>query len=64
VRLLAEQVLDDLLDLRDARRAADEHDLVDLPGIDAGIGERLLGRADRLLQQILHELLELGPREP
>jgi hypothetical protein len=30
VRLLAEELLDDLLHARDARRAADEHDLVDV----------------------------------
>ena len=42
VRLLAEQLLDDLLHPRDARRAADEHDLVDLARVDAGVGERLL----------------------
>ena len=34
-----------------------------LLGLDAGVGERLLGRADRLLQQVVDELLELGPRQ-
>ena len=34
VRLLAEQVLDDRLHARNARRAADEHDFVDLAGVD------------------------------
>ena len=63
VRLLAEELLDDLLHLRDTRRAADEHHLVDLREVDARIGERLLGRADRPLQQIVHELLELRARE-
>ena len=42
VRFLAEEFLDDLLHLRDARRAADEHDFVDLARVDAGIVERLL----------------------
>jgi hypothetical protein len=37
VRLLAEQLLDDRLDPRDPRRTADEHDLVNLRGIDPGI---------------------------
>ena len=32
-------------------------------GVDAGVGERLLGRADRPLQQILDERLELGARQ-
>ena len=63
VRLLAEQVLDDLLHLRDARRAADQHDFVDLRGVDAGVGQRLLRRADGLLQQIVDELLELRARQ-
>ena len=45
VRLLAEQLLDDLLHLRHARHAADEHDLVDLGRLEAGILDRLLARA-------------------
>jgi hypothetical protein len=61
VRILAEQLLDDLLDLRDARRAADQHHLVDVRRLDAGVRQRLLGRADRPLQQLLDQLLELGP---
>ena len=63
VRLLAEQVLDDLLHARDARRSADEHDLVDLRRVEPGIRERLLGRADGLLQQVFDELLELRARQ-
>ena len=31
--------------------------------VDAGVGERLLGRADGLLQQVFDELLELRARE-
>ena len=64
MRFLAEEILDDLLHLRNAGRAADEHDFVDLRGIHAGIGERLLRRANRLLQQIVDELLELRARQP
>ena len=63
VRLLAEQLLDDRLHLRNARRAADQHDLVDLRRVDAGVGQRLLGRADGPLQQVVDELLELGARQ-
>ena len=63
VRLLAEELLDDLLHLRNARRTADQHDFVDLRRVDAGIGKRLLGRADRLLQQVVDELLELRARQ-
>ena len=42
VRLLAEQLLDDLLHLGHARHAADEHHLVDLGRLEAGVLERLL----------------------
>ena len=59
VRLLAEQLLDDRLHLGDARRPADEHHLVDLRRIEPGVGERLLGRPDGLLQQVLDQLFEL-----
>jgi hypothetical protein len=46
-----------------AGRSADQHDLVDLAGIDAGVGERLLHRAHRPLQQIVDELFELRARQ-
>jgi hypothetical protein len=62
VRLLAEQLLDDLLDFgmrvdpptsttfsRSSTRST------------LRVGERLLGRADGLLQQIVDELIELRP---
>ena len=42
VGLLAEDVLDDLLDLRHAGRAADQDDLVDLLGLEPGVLQRLL----------------------
>ena len=63
VRFLAEQLLDDRLHARDARRAADQHDFVDLRRVDAGVGQRLLGRADRLLQQVFDQRLELRARQ-
>ena len=44
VRLLAEQLLHDLLHLRHAGHAADEHDLVDVGRLEAGVLERLLAR--------------------
>jgi hypothetical protein len=62
-RLLAEEILDQLLDRRHARLAADEHHLVDLPGLEAGVGDRLLAGADRAPDQVFDQLLELGPRE-
>ena len=43
--------------------AADQHDLVDVPGFDAGVRERLLDRSHRALQQIVDELLELRARQ-
>ena len=63
VRLLAEQLLDDLLHARNARRAADEHHLVDGRWRHAGVLQRLLRRPDGLLQQVLDERLELRPRQ-
>ena len=45
VRLLAEELLHQLLDLRDARAAADQHHLVDLAGLEAGVLQALAHRA-------------------
>ena len=48
VRLLAEEVLDQLLDRRDAGRAADQHDLVDVLGVEpASFSAFLLGAIER-----------------
>ena len=63
VRLLLEEVLDDLLNLRHARLAADEDDLVDLLGPQAGILQRLLHRRNGALNQIVDQLFELRPAE-
>ena len=52
VRLLAEEVLHQLLNLRRAGRTANQHDLVDLRRLEAGVGERPLNRTHRTLQQI------------
>jgi hypothetical protein len=59
VRLLAEEVLDELLDLRDARRSADEDDLVDLVRRHARVLQALAHGRHRALQEVPHELLEL-----
>ena len=40
VRRAAEELADALANVRDARRAADEHDLVDLRGRELGVLER------------------------
>ena len=63
VRLLADQLLDLRLHGRHAGHAADEHDVVDLRRVEPGVGERLLRRADRALEQVVRELLELRARE-
>src|SRR2546427_721481 len=42
---------------------ADQHDLIHVLGRDAGVGHRLLARLDRALDEIVHQLLELGPRQ-
>src|SRR2546425_10096936 len=64
VRLLAvEQLAHRPDDRRHPRHAADEDDLVDLVRRDAGVGEALLHRADRLLDEVADELFELAPRE-
>ena len=46
-----------------ARRAADQHDFVDLRRLDAGVRQRLLDRRHRALQQVVDQLLELGARQ-
>ena len=64
VRLLAaEHPLDRLDDRRHPGHPADENDLVDVGGREAGVLDRLLDRAGRLLDQVADELLELGAGE-
>ena len=55
---LPNRLLDDLLNLRDARRSADQHHFVDLRRSHAGIGQRLLAGLDRTVENIGHHLLE------
>ena len=52
-----------VLDGGDARRAADEDDLVDVVGRQLGVGQRLLDRAAAALDQVGRQLLELRARE-
>ena len=63
VRVLAEELADELLHFRHPRRSADQHDLVDLAGIDARVGQRLPHRRHRALEQVVDELLEARPRQ-
>ena len=58
-RLAAKDRLDGLDDLGHTRHATNEDDLLDLGGLHAGVGERLLARLYRLLDQGADELLEL-----
>src|SRR4029079_11992103 len=59
VGLFPEEFLDDLLDLRNARRATDENHFVDLVRLETRILERLLHGRNRPLNQVVHQLLEL-----
>ena len=51
VRLFAEDLLDELLHLGNARRTADEHDFVDLARLQLGVLQRLQHRAAAALDQ-------------
>jgi len=50
-------------DLGDARRAADQHELVHLVLLQRGVVQHLLDGPQRLLEQVHAELLELGARD-
>jgi hypothetical protein len=63
VRLLAEQLLHHLLDLRHAGHAADQHHLVDVGGGQAGVLQRALHRPDRALDEVIDQLLEFRAAE-
>ena len=61
--LLARDLLDLVLHRRDARRAADEDDLVDLALLQAGVAHRLANRAGRALDEVGGQVVELRARE-
>ena len=63
MRLAAEEGLHRLDHLRHARHAADEHHFLDLGGLQPGILQRVGAGADGLLDEIVHQALELGARE-
>ena len=63
MRLLAEELLHCLDDLRHAGHAADEDDLVDLARRDAGVLQRLAAGLDRLLDEVIDQGFELGARQ-
>ena len=63
VRLLAEDLAHDLRHLRRAGLAADEQHLVDLLRLHLRVGQAALAGLDRLLEQIVGQLLVLLPGE-
>jgi hypothetical protein len=63
VRLAAEQRAHLLLHHRDPRAAADQHDLLDVRRLVAGVLERLLARPEAAVDEVLDQLLELRARE-
>ena len=60
VRLLAEDLLDDLLDARHAGRAADQDDLVDVGRLELGVFHGLQDRPAAAFEEVIGQLLELG----
>ncbi len=60
MRLLAEQLLHDFLNLRHARHAADQHHFADFGGGQPRILQRLAARLDGLLDEIVDQRFELG----
>ena len=61
VRLAAKEVLHRLLNLWHAGHAADQHHLVDLACLDAGVLQRGLAWANRALDQIVDQAFHFGP---
>ena len=59
VRLLAGDALHRVLHGGNAGRAADQNDLVDVLGGEAGVAQRLIHRTDGLFDQICRQLVEL-----
>ena len=61
VRLLVEELLDEFLHLRNPGRATDEHDLVNVLGVELRVLERLDHRSAAPLDEAVAHLLELRP---
>jgi hypothetical protein len=59
VRVLAEEVADQLLDLRHAGHPAHKDDFVDLLRVDPRVLEALAHGSHRPLEEVFHELLQL-----
>src|SRR3984893_14850868 len=63
VRLPPEQLLHGFLDFRHAGLSADQHDLVDVRRLQAGILQCSLARPDRALDQVVDQCFQLGAGE-
>src|SRR5438874_13633208 len=63
MRRPTEQLLDAAAHERDARRAADEHDLVDLRRVEARVYKRLAAGAERAVDNRRDERLEFRARD-
>src|SRR5205085_12598821 len=63
VRLFADQLARGLDDLRHARHATDEHQLVDVLLGELRVGQAILDRLDGALEKRIGQLLELRARE-
>ncbi len=63
VRVLTEGFLHQILDRGDARRSTHEDHLVNIARVQVRVGERLLHRLARPLDEIAHELLEPAARQ-
>ena len=61
MRLLAKHLFDHFLNLRHARRAADQDNLVDVAGLHLGVRQHLLDRTAATLDQRIYQLLEHRP---
>ncbi|OQA42697.1 MAG: NAD-specific glutamate dehydrogenase [Spirochaetes bacterium ADurb.Bin315] len=60
VRLFSEELLDHRLHGGDSRRSANEDDLIDITGAQAGIAKGVLDGLSGSIDQIGDQLLELG----
>lgn len=58
--LTVEEVLDQLLDLRDTSGSSHQHDFVDLVLLELGLVEHVLHRLEGLLEEVVVQLLELS----
>jgi len=56
--LAVEELLDELLDLRDTSGTTDKHDIVDLALVETGVAHALLARSDGVTEVVHAELLE------